>query len=212
MFDFSSELLSRLELYTNINYRSHISKTYHCNILETIIWNDQKISLQWPHIGIMPSQITGCLTLYSGQLQIQQNFALFYFYCAGNPLFNSGFPSQRASNVESIFMAWHCHVFQWLTKSIKIYIAQKVDTTLDVIDIQWGLLHWGLNKVVDILQMTFPNAISWMVMFVSWLKFQLSLFLRVQITKSYHWFRQWLGTKKMPSHYLNQYWPRFMML
>ena len=127
MFDFSSELLSRLELYRNINYRSHISKTYHCsvkcqqsettcNILETIIWNDQKISLQWPHIGIMPSQITGSLTLYSGQLQIQQNFALFHFYCAGNPLFNSGSPSQRASNVESMFMAWHCHVFQMAHK------------------------------------------------------------------------------------------------
>ena len=38
------------------------------------------------------------------------------------------------------------------------------------------------------------------------IKYHWSLFLRVQLTISQHWFRQWLGTDKATSHYLNQWW------
>ena len=33
-------------------------------------------------------------------------------FCDGNPPVTSGFPSQRSSNAESVFMSWHHHVFQ----------------------------------------------------------------------------------------------------
>ena len=38
-------------------------------------------------------------------------------------------------------------------------------------------------------------------------KFRWSWFLRVQLTKSQHWFRKWLGADQATSHYLNQWWP-----
>ena len=34
----------------------------------------------------------------------------------------------------------------------------------------------------------------------------LTLLLRVKLTIFQHWFRQWLGTDKASSHYLNQWW------
>ena len=37
-------------------------------------------------------------------------------------------------------------------------------------------------------------------------KFHWSLFLRVQLTISQHWFRLWLGADQATSHYLNQWW------
>ena len=37
--------------------------------------------------------------------------------------------------------------------------------------------------------------------------FDWSLFLKVQLTISQHWFRKWLGAKQALSHYLNQSWP-----
>ena len=45
---------------------------------------------------------------------------------------------------------------------------------------------------------------SWMRMLEFCLKFHGSLFLRVQLTISQHWFRWWLGAWSAPSHYLNQ--------
>ena len=39
------------------------------------------------------------------------------------------------------------------------------------------------------------------------IKFHWSLFLKVQLRISQHWFRKWLGTTQASSHYLNQCWP-----
>ena len=39
------------------------------------------------------------------------------------------------------------------------------------------------------------------------LKFHRSLFLGVQLTIFWHWFRYWLGVDQAPSHYLNHWWP-----
>ena len=46
-----------------------------------------------------------------------------------------------------------------------------------------------LNKMAAILQMIFLDAFSWLKSFVFWLKFQWSLFLRVQLAINQHWFR-----------------------
>ena len=51
------------------------------------------------------------------------------------------------------------------------------------------LTHWGLDKMDAISQTTLSNAFLWMKMFEFWLKFHLSLFLRVQLTIFQHWFR-----------------------
>ena len=57
------------------------------------------------------------------------------------------------------------------------------------------LTHLPLNKMDAISQMTFSNAFSWMNKVPFWRKFHRSLFLRVHLTKTQHWFRWWLGTE-----------------
>ena len=68
------------------------------------------------------------------------------------------------------------------------------------------LTHWGRDKMATIFQTTFSNAFSWMKMFKFRLKFQWSMFPRVQLTIFQHWFRWWLGAGQETSHYLNQWW------
>ena len=69
-----------------------------------------------------------------------------------------------------------------------------------------SLAHWGRHKMAAISQTTFSNAFSSMKMFEFRLKFQWSLFPRVQLTIFQHWFRYWLGAVQATSHYLNQWW------
>ena len=53
-----------------------------------------------------------------------------------------------------------------------------------------GLLtHWGRDKMDAISQATCSSAFSWMKILEFRLKFHWSLFLRVQLTISQHWFR-----------------------
>ena len=63
------------------------------------------------------------------------------------------------------------------------------------------------NKKVGISQTAFSNPFSRMKSFVFWFEFHWSLFLRVQLTISQHWFRKWLGADQATSHYLKQCWP-----
>ena len=51
------------------------------------------------------------------------------------------------------------------------------------------LTHWGGDNLAAISQTTLSNAFSWMKILEFRLKFNLSLFLRVQLTISKHWFR-----------------------
>ena len=51
------------------------------------------------------------------------------------------------------------------------------------------LTHLPLDKMDAISQPPFSNALSWMKNFDFWLKFHWSLFIRVQLTKTQHWFR-----------------------
>ena len=49
--------------------------------------------------------------------------------------------------------------------------------------------HGDVDKMVDILQTTSPNAFPWNKMFALWFWYHWSLFLRVQFTISHHWFK-----------------------
>ena len=57
-----------------------------------------------------------------------------------------------------------------------------------------------------IFQTAYSNAFYWIRMYEFQLKFHWSLFLRVQLTISHHWFRYWLGTDQATSHCLKQWW------
>ena len=96
---------------------------------------------------------------------------------------------------------WHV-VFQF--RNNHCYDLNQV--TLDGL-----LLHWGRGKMANIFQTTFSNAFSWMKIFEFRIKFDWNFFLKIQLTKSQHWFRYWLGAEQASSHYLNQWWPRLVM-
>ena len=49
------------------------------------------------------------------------------------------------------------------------------------------------------------KCIFWKI-YVFWLKFHWSLFLRVQLTIFQNWFRRWLDAHRATSHCLNQWW------
>ena len=51
------------------------------------------------------------------------------------------------------------------------------------------LTHWGRDNMAAIFQTTFSNAFSWMEIYEFWLRFQWSLFLRIQLTIFQYWFR-----------------------
>ena len=70
----------------------------------------------------------------------------------------------------------------------------------------YELTNWGRDKMAAILQTPFSNTFSWMKMNELRLIFHWSLFLRVQLIIFQHWFRLWLGTDQVTSHYLNQWW------
>ena len=72
------------------------------------------------------------------------------------------------------------------------------------------LTHGGRDKMGTIFETTFSNGFSCMKMYEFRLRFQLSLFCRVPIIISEHWFSWWLGAKQVTIHYLNQYWSRLV--
>ena len=67
--------------------------------------------------------------------------------------------------------------------------------------------HLPLDKMATILLTTFSNTFIWMKSVRLRFEFHWSLFPRVQLTISQHWFRKWLGAEQATSHYLNQCWP-----
>ena len=54
---------------------------------------------------------------------------------------------------------------------------------------QMAITHLPLDKMAAFLQTIFSDTFSWMKSSIFWLKFHWSLFLRVQLTISQHWFR-----------------------
>ena len=73
-------------------------------------------------------------------------------------------------------------------------------------DIQYVVMQWSRDKMVSILQTTVSNSFSWMHILEFWSKLHWNSFLTgVQLSMSQHWFRWWLGTLRVTSHYLNQY-------
>ena len=68
------------------------------------------------------------------------------------------------------------------------------------------LTHRGQDKTAVIFQTTFSNVFSWMKMYEFLLNLHWSVFQRIQLIISQHWFRWWLGVRQATSHYRNQCW------
>ena len=83
----------------------------------------------------------------------------------------------------------------------KIYMINQIGNSVCI-----ELTHWGRDKMASISQTIFLNVFSWLKMYEFRLRFDWSLFLRLQLTLIQHWFRKWLGVDKATSHHLNQWW------
>ena len=98
--------------------------------------------------------------------------------------------AQKTGLSEVWIMAWH--------RSIICTNAGYWNRLLVAIVI-WGkiieLTHRGLNKITDILQMTYSNRFSLGKNFVFWLVFPHNVFRSVQLTTSQHWLRWGLGAE-----------------
>ena len=71
------------------------------------------------------------------------------------------------------------------------------------------LTHWGRDKMINIFQMTFSNAFSWIKVFEFWILLtKVCSFVsnRQQCNTSSD-----KGAEQAMSHYLNQWWPRLVM-
>ena len=90
-------------------------------------------------------------------------------------------------------LMWYIHPFtSWL-------LHRHWDKQLP--QLQWT--HWGWFQMAAISQKTFSHAFSWMKMYEFQLTFHWCLFLMVELMIFWHWFRYWLGTDQVTSHYLN---------
>ena len=88
------------------------------------------------------------------------------------------------------FKIFFCGIF--LRANSAILKEVHISLTLTLLSyLPWVnmLKHWGQHKIAAISQTTFSNAFAWMTMYEFQLKFHWSLFLRVQLTISQHWFR-----------------------
>ena len=75
-------------------------------------------------------------------------------------------------------------IAMWGTK-----IFGSEDVKKGIKEISLILTHLSLDKMAAILQTMFSDAFLWMKSFVFWLEYYCSLFLRVQLTVTKHWFR-----------------------
>ena len=123
-----------------------------------------------------------------------------------NP-FNSFHPGQNRwlftdENFRCIFLNENICIFiKFPLKFVPMGPIGNNSTLVEIMDtdpIHWRIYvalggdewtHWGRDKMDAISQTIFSSAFSWMKMFEFRLKFQWSLFLRVQLTIFQHWFR-----------------------
>ena len=70
--------------------------------------------------------------------------------------------------------------------------------------------HLSRDKMANSLH-TFSNVLSWMKIFLLWFKYHWNSLPMVQLKMIQHHFRKWLGANQVTSHYLNQWWPSFVM-
>ena len=112
--------------------------------------------------------------------------------------FNKILPKQSQGHAE-VVKPVSCLLMSWWCEETGLDKAWSIST------------HLPLDKMVAVSQTIFSAAFLWMKSFVLWLKFHWSLFLRVKLAITQHWFRLWLGAEQAASHYLNQCWPDSLM-
>ena len=131
---------------------------------------------------------TVCSTHCSGWQERNHQSSTLLLLCEGNPAVAGGFPSQRASNVESIFMSGHDH-------EPKDYFFPCNGRYLVKESISFALTfgnRWRLWPNICHFNSPRPRKNGCHILYeicLVWLRFYCYLFLRVQLTISHNWLR-----------------------
>ena len=114
-------------------------------------------------------------------------------------------------SLPQLLMRWilasssHQQLWYWLWLNVFVSLGTKLEQPLcSILYEEWFVTHWGWDKMVANLLMTFSYAFSWRKIYKFQIRFHWSLFPRVQLTIFQHWFR--LGAGQETSHHLNQWW------
>ena len=100
------------------------------------------ITFRWRQMSIKASHFSGHSNVLFAASNIKENIKARHYwpFCEGNPPVTDGFPSQRASNVESVSMAWCHHIlrlplvlFHYLLTRLKIDCHQKISQNMAVL-------------------------------------------------------------------------------
>ena len=95
----------------------------------------------------------------------------------------------------SYYWMEQCNTCWWMNEAarqpekVTLLLVQQTSRKVEIkpdYQLNCRLTHWGRNKMAAISQTTFSNAFSWMKMYECWLRFQWSLFLKVQLTIFQH--------------------------
>ena len=105
-------------------------------ICEDVIRKDTVLLSQRRYMGVMASEITGNLSVWSTtcigwEKKIYQRSA-FMALCKGNPPITGGFPSQRANNAARVF------TFIRQAMGLSVRILEKTEHILIQCDAIWG--------------------------------------------------------------------------
>ena len=105
--------------------------------------------------------------------------------------------------IEYMYVVHVCRIWRSV---VKLYMKHDIHRDLSPALFWAPSYDWGRDNMAAISQTTFSNAFSWKKTDEFRLRFDGSLFLRVQSTIFRHWFRWWIGADQATSHYLNQCW------
>ena len=130
------------------------------------------------------------LMLFSKQLRTSILIASCFVQSSMTP--SSHMPSRTGGSLNRCLKAWRGILITWSCASTWETCWPAETTTQSLLrsyKIGEKSTHVPLDKMAAMSQTIFSDAFSWMKSFVFWLKFHWSLFLRVQLTITHHWFK-----------------------
>ena len=169
-------------------HRTHQCLYNRHNVLWCWIWWNNWRNVLWYWIPITETnQGTECQVI-SYMLNINSSQCL---WCTISKLLH---PISSRIDLDEFYEIHGCYCLPNLYWYITVYVSechkighfskwQRYKTTHNIVP------HSPPDKMAAISQTTFLSAFSWMKFSAFWLKFQWSLFLRVQLTITRYWFR-----------------------
>ena len=158
--------------------------TYPRNVLSAICWVWKEGTLHIPYVSFPPMLYILNFAQYA-YMKCKHSMQLHYrdTHVSTPPI--SLWSLERATS----HVPWCNALFHLAPPPQSAWVAtQWSPHIVSLTSSQCSLTHRGRDKMAAIFQTTFSNTFSWIKTYEFWLKFQWSLFQRVQLTIFQHWF------------------------